>query len=167
MTSFGVKVELSKAATEAIAGIPQVLSGSIVPRALRAGGKVITDAAARKAPRGDPSHNPQAKPLAETIGYVVRKYDRATLLVVGTMYPAGAHGHLVERGTKRHAITAKAKHGMTVATPMGIVGFGRTIEHPGAKPSPFLQPAVDETKDQCEAVMIATIDEGIQKAMKA
>jgi len=52
-------------------------------------------------------------------------------------------GHLLEKGTKAH--TVKVKRAQVLASAAQV--FGRKINHPGAKPYPFMGPAWEENKE--------------------
>jgi len=107
----------------------------------RAMAEVVATRAKQLCPRGDPAHNPDAKPLAETIGIEVRDYGERQLAVVGPQVPAGAHGHNVENG---HAIV---RNGQVV---------GR------AAPHPFIRPAADETQSEQQAAAEAVATQAVQ-----
>lgn len=49
-------------------------------------------------PPGYKYDKPGKKALRDTIGWVFREYTGAKVAVIGPLAPAGAHGHLVERG---------------------------------------------------------------------
>ena len=72
----------------------------------------------------------------------------------------GYYGHLVEGGTKPHAIAAAG----------GVLAFAgivtKTVDHPGAKPNPFLEPAFNDTVARAQQVMADEIGAGIHKAMQ-
>lgn len=66
----------------------------------------------------------------------------AVELFLGAAWPEGAHAHLVEFGTAPHSI--RARRAQTLAR--GETAFGARVEHPGARPQPFLRPAWDAEK---------------------
>jgi hypothetical protein len=129
--------------------VEQRLRTTALKKALRAGGKVVANRARQLAPRSlqtgtwdawskkTEGARAGAKPLAETIGVVVRDYGHTLVLLVGPEYPAGALGHLVEYG--------HAEYLWGQAT-------GRRVP-----PKPFLRPAADETEDQVNAVVLETL----------
>jgi hypothetical protein len=125
---------------------------SEVQRGVRSGlvkaSKLVVSEAKRRVPTGDPKHNPQAKPLRDTIGYIIRKYDGGSrqVAVIGPQYPAGAHGHLVEEGHKvyRRGPAGESYRGRN-ETP--LTGKSRT------EAKPFLAPAGDTTKGRQEMIV--------------
>ena len=135
--------------------LPIMLQRGAVDKALRAAGKVVAKRAKELCPRSSQTGTREgwskqtagsrtgAKPLAETIGEVVRKYDTVSVAIVGPQYPAGALGHLVEYGHK-------------------LVVYG----HPTGRrvpPRPFMRPAVDETKGEQEAAMLGVLKAELDK----
>jgi hypothetical protein len=101
--------------------------------ALAAGARVVASEARRLCPEGDEDHNPGAIPLHETIDWRYKDYGQRGLVIIGPVYPAGAHGHNVENG---HAEVLWGKP------------TGRRVP-----PKPFLRPAFDGTKEEQHATM--------------
>lgn len=133
-----------------LARLDLMLRSKALKKALRRGGQVVQKRARELCPRSSQTHTGDTwskatqaarqgvKPLAETIGVVVREYDRGTfVLLVGPEYPAGALGHLIEYG---HAEVLWGKE------------TGRRVP-----PYPFLRPAADETQEQVNAAIIDTL----------
>ena len=68
-------------------------------KAAKASAEILVAVTKSVTPRGDPKDKPHLKALHKTIGYVYRRYGpNRGLSVVGPLWPAGAHGHLVEFG---------------------------------------------------------------------
>lgn len=70
--------------------------------------------------------------------------------VIAYLKASGPHrriAHLVEYGTRAHNIAAKAKGWLSF---MNV--FAKSVDHPGARPRPFLRPALD---GQAQAATIA------------
>jgi hypothetical protein len=84
------------------------------------------------------------KPLAETIGVVVRKYDTTSVAVVGPQYPAGSLGHLIEFGHRE-------------------ILYGRDTGR-RVPPKPFLRPAADETRGDQDVAMLNVLRAELAKA---
>jgi hypothetical protein len=113
------------------------LKGKVMIAALKAGAKlVITAAKANITAPGYPGDKPGLKPLRDTVGAVMREYENRTIAVIGSSYPAGAHGHLVEFGH-----VGKRKDGSTYQVP----------------PYPWLRPAVESTRDAVTAAVLAAL----------
>jgi len=70
--------------------------------------------------------------------------------VIASLKATGKHrhiAHLVEFGTRAHSIAAKAKGWLSF---LNI--FAKSVNHPGARPRPFMRPALDS---QATAATIA------------
>ena len=137
--------------------LPIMLQRGAVDKALRAAGKVVAKRAKELCPRSSQTGTREGwskqtagsrtgtKPLAETIGVVVRKYDTVSVAVVGPQYPAGSLGHLIEYG-----------HSAIV--------WGRVSKkYRRVPPKPFLRPAVDETKGEQDAAMMHVLKAELDK----
>jgi HK97 gp10 family phage protein len=73
--------------------------------------------------------------------------------VTASLKATGPHrfiAHLVEFGTRAHNIAAKKPGWLSFA---GI--FAKSVQHPGAKPRPFIRPALD---GQAQAAVIAAAE---------
>lgn len=64
------------------------------------------------------------------------------------------HAHLVEYGTRPHKIVARNGSGLTVG---GSVV--REVDHPGARPQPFMRPALDAKSGEAIAAVAAKVRE--------
>lgn len=124
------------------------LQKNVMRSALRAGATVIATEARLHAPvlKGE---------LRGSIGVSTR--------VRGGTVTASARSHdpvapLVEYGTKRHMI--RAKDG---ALMIGGYGFARFVDHPGARPKPFMRPALDA---RAQDAVIATGEKIKQRLTK-
>jgi len=135
--------------------LPVMLQRGALDKALRAAGKVVQKRARELCPRSSHTGSRErwsketaadrsnVKPLADTIGVVVRKYDAVSVAVVGPQYPAGALGHLVEYGHR-------------------LVAYGRDTGR-RVQPKPFMRPAADETKGEQEAAMLTVLKAELDK----
>lgn len=73
--------------------------------------------------------------------------------VYATLKATGKHAYLarwVEYGTAAHTITAKDRKGLSFG---GV--FFQSVQHPGARPKPFLRPALDQ---QANAAVVAAAE---------
>ena len=132
-----------------LANVDLQLRTTALKKALRRGGNVVANRARQLAPRSKQTGTSEqwsaktaasragVKPLAETIGVVVRDYGQPLVLLVGPEYPAGALAHLIEYG--------HAEYLYGVAT-------GRRVP-----PKPFLRPAADETEEQVHSTIVDTL----------
>lgn len=131
--------------------VEQGLRTRALRKSLRRGGRVFAARAAQLAPRSietgsreswsvsTEAERQSVKPLAETIGVVVREYGHVMVLLVGPEYPAGALGHLVEYG--------HAEYLWGQAT-------GRRVP-----PHPFMRPAADETESLVHSTIVSTLQQ--------
>lgn len=131
--------------------LPAKLEANLVRAALRAGAKVIADEAKRRAPvqqgdlrasiRASVRINRRAGRVEATIKAGRGKPALATYMAGGKLMARKVdpwYARLVEQGTKPHRIAARG------AKALAIKG-GRVVEtvaHPGARPKPFMAPAL-------------------------
>lgn len=109
--------------------------------ALRAGARLYQKEAQERVPQ-------RTGQLRRSIVVRTRGPARATVMV---KRPGSYYAHLVENGTAPHRILALDGEVLRI----GPVFIGRTVEHPGARPQPFMRPAFDEhTDDALGAVRI-------------
>lgn len=143
--SVSVRTEETGDMERLLSDIDVTLRRKAARDAVRAAGNVVAKRArqlcqrsARTGTRKHWSNNTESqrqgvKPLADTIGVVVRDYGDVFVAIVGPQYPAGALGHLVEFG---HA----------------WVAWGQVTSEE-IKPSPFMRPAADETTSEQVAAL--------------
>ena len=132
-----IKLELDIDGDEATALVERIagdLRAGALVRAARAAGKiVVADARPRITAPGYRGDKAGLKPLRKSLTYVIRDYTDRVIVVIGTAWPEGAHGHLVELGH-----IGKRKDGSTYHVP----------------PHPFLRPAAEATRTaQGEAIL--------------
>ncbi|MEL7263522.1 MAG: HK97-gp10 family putative phage morphogenesis protein [Planctomycetota bacterium] len=142
------KLEENIEASVLVEQIHAALRNGEMRKALKAAGKlVVKDARPRIAAPGYTGDKPERVPLRKTLKTVVRERDSdgSVYAVVGTTWPDGAHGHLVEFG---HVATRE--DGTTVHVP----------------PNPFLRPAVDATADEQRKIIIHTLRAAAQSVAK-
>jgi HK97 gp10 family phage protein len=129
--------------------LPAKIEKNVMRGALRAGGNVIADEARRIAPEAPPTMDGVKR--GARIGEL-RRSIRVTLRMRGksgwinAQIKAGNkvawYAQMVEFGTARHWIKPKNRKSLFFA------GIAReVIDHPGARPKPFMRPALD-TKAQ-------------------
>lgn len=147
----GVKIDGYEDIMRTLDKLPIEIRGKELEKAGTKAVKRIEKRAKELVPVGDPRHKPEKPPLKKTIGTVVRRYQGGAVLawLVGPEYPAGAHGHLVEHGTAPHAIPSKT---------------GKTRQHPGAKPHPFMAPAAVDVAPQIERDIVEGLKRAVDKA---
>ncbi len=133
--------ELQKALDE----LPAKIERNVLRGGLRAGSNVIAEEARRLCPEAPPTmasvkHGGRIGDLKRSIRVSMRVSSKTG--TVRARVKAGNkkafYAHMVERGTARHWIKPKNRKSLFFA------GLAReVIDHPGARPKPFLRPAFD------------------------
>lgn len=155
MPSARVTIKITETAEldSLLAQHEMLLRGKALTKALRAGGNEVAKRARQLCPRSlqtgtwdawskkTEAERAGVKPLADTIGVVVRDYGPRFVMLVGPQYPAGALGHLVEYGH------AEVLWGQPT---------GRRVP-----PKPFLRPAADETIGQVHGAIVGSLQQDL------
>lgn len=123
--------------------LPVKIERNILRGGLRAGAKVMEAEAARLCPEGLPTLDSVKRGARRgELKRSIRISMRASKSTVRATLKAGNkiawYAHLVEFGTARHWIKPKNRKSLFVA---GL--FKEVIDHPGARPKPFMRPAFD------------------------
>jgi len=132
--------------------LPAKIEKNIMRAALRAGANEFKKAAQHGVPVDD--------------GALKRSIRVTTRTKKGTVYASlkaggkkAPHWHWVEFGTTAHKIKASPEHALS---------FGgttvREVDHPGARPQPFMRPAFDSAAAAAIAAAIAKIRERLTLA---
>lgn len=124
--------------------LPAKIQANIMRGALRAGAKVMATAAKDAVPV-------RTGNLKSTIRVGTRNQGHTAMarIIAGRVgvkgKASGFYAHMVEFGTAAHRIEAK---------PGSMLAIGyRAVNHPGAKPQPFMRPALD---NNAQAALAAT-----------
>ena len=101
------------------------------------------------------------KHLYESLTNKTKSYgkDQVPVGVVGTLYKATPHDHLVHDGTRPHVIRVPAP---------GLAGMlGRTfaVNHPGARAFPFMEIALKSSRSAAQRAMISKLQKSIDKEL--
>ena len=124
---------------------------NIMRSALRAGAVVIRDEAKANVPVDSGLLKKSIRISGGSKGGTVT----GSVKVGGRKAP---HAHLVEFGTRPHKIEPKDAEALAInGTPF------RSVEHPGARPQPFMRPAFDAKAQQA----IAAVADQIRKRLTA
>jgi len=157
--------------------LPVKIEKNILRSALRKGAVVIMAEAKQRCPVGLPT-NEAAKKYG---GYPGALRDS---IRVGTNYRAGRvtasvkaggktkkqgdayYAHMVEFGTRAHVIKTVTRKGSLV---IGGRFVGRSVQHPGARPRPFMRPSLDGKAQEAviavgEQMKVRLTKEGIDTA---
>lgn len=148
-----IKVEGLAMARERLRTSKVNLSGQIQD-ALIMSAKMIRSEAERLAPRGETGNLKRS--LRSGAGRATKTFLQSFVFTLGQIAP---HAHLIEFGTKPHAIKPKRKD--------GILAFGkyflRNVHHPGIKPWPFFQMAVRNKRNQVRKIVERAVAETISR----
>lgn len=123
--------------------LPAKIERNVLRGGLRAGAKVMETEAARLCPEGLPTFDSVKRGARQgELKRSIRVTMRASKGTVRAQLKAGNkiawYAHLVEFGTARHWIKPKNRKSLFLA---GL--FKEVIDHPGARPKPFMRPAFD------------------------
>ncbi|ATQ75087.1 hypothetical protein CR152_11555 [Massilia violaceinigra] len=125
--------------------LPAKLEKNVMRSALRAGAVVIREEAKANVPV---DQGLLKKSIRVSTG-AKRGVLTATVKAGGRMAP---HAHLVEYGTRPHKIEPTNAEALSISgTPF------RSVEHPGARPQPFMRPALDATAPQAIEAVAAQV----------
>ncbi len=119
----------------ALDGLPEKLQRKALANALRAGGRVVRDAARARVPV-------KSGALKRSIRVTLVRRGPALIarVVAGRTKKKGDpfYAWMVEGGTRPHDIRPKGKKSLFLA---GL--FKEEVRHPGSKPKPYLGPALE------------------------
>jgi HK97 gp10 family phage protein len=157
MNATDINVKGLKELQELLDKLPAKVEANIMRGALRAGAKPIRAAAINNI-------NSKSGELAAGIKVSTRIKGGVVSALIGTRGPSGYKANFVEYGTRAHLISVQdnekninyrlsRKRGVTVLESMRTINrrvlqigrnfVGPTVDHPGAKPHPFMRPALD------------------------
>lgn len=162
--NVGLRVEGLLALLHRLDEFPARIQRRVLRPALTKATTPVVKAARRLAPKGSgltPSGH-EREHLGKTITKTRPKWysqSGTLVIVIGPEKGKSPHSHLVHDGTAPHPIVlGKAAQLGTVVLPAGFV-----IQHPGAKPNPFLSNAVDATQERSSTILRTEIAKGIDK----
>lgn len=120
--------------------------------AMREAVKVVGMGAREKAPVGRYEHKNK---LVKSIKWSVLKQG-----MEGRVYTKAPHAHLVEHGTAPHIVRAKFGRVMVYRV-RGRLVVRRAARHPGATAKPFMNPALEERKEDVAMILAEAAGEAI------
>lgn len=136
---------------EYMAQLATDIDEKLLPGAARAGAKVIADEARRLC---------ESSTVAEAIKVKVRNDGGRISATIGVDKGWPMHlGIWLEYGTDPHTITAR---GNTLS--IGGRPVGKSVLHPGARPFPFLRPALDTRDKDAFAAAQAFINSRVSRS---
>lgn len=125
---------------------PEKLQRKALANSLRAAGRIVRDIARGKVPvKSGKLRRSIRVTIKRTNGRVIARIIAGRRVKPNDPY----YAWFVEGGTRRHTISAKLKGSLQIG---GGIWLDK-VEHPGAKPTPFLGPALDEGAEQALIVM--------------
>jgi len=131
--------------------LPVKVEKNILRAALRAGGIVFREEARDNVPVED--------------GDLKASIRVTTRMKRGTIYASvkaggrrAPHWHWVEFGTKPHKIKAKKQKALAFGG-----NIARVVDHPGARPKPYMRPALDAKSTAAIAAVAAKIRERLTR----
>lgn len=157
MVNLSISLEDVDAARARVADLSVKIHRAVTRKALRKAGTILQkQAAANLRAMG---HGHLAKQVAVSSSVTVTKGGEAKIGAKrGT--ELGRIGHLLEKGTKPHRIDAKGANVLRI----GGVVVGRTVQHPGARPRPWLEKVIEEKQTEVVAAFEKAIIAEISKA---
>lgn len=157
--------------------LPVKLEKNIMRSALAAGARVIQREAKLNAPVGQPSnvgtqlYGGYPGALRDSVRVTTRfnKEGQATASVkAGGRTKKGAevfYAHIVEFGARRHIIRPRVQRekGKRQVLKLGGVFVAGAVDHPGARPQPFMRPALDSRLTQAVEAVTTQVRKRLQK----
>ncbi len=135
-----------------LAAIGPKFDRSVRREAIRKAGNVVLKEARKRVRK-------KSGGLAKALGVSVTATNDGENARIGARRgKGGRHAHLIEKGVKRHTI--RARRAKALASPGRF--YGRVVHHPGAAAQPFLEPALEASRDEVNRVFI----EQANKALK-
>lgn len=159
------KVEGEKKLTRVMQQLPRRVASKVTRKAVNAGARIVSRDAKRMAPRG------KTKLLSKSIGVKGKTTKQGYYAKIGTRRGfaiTGPNGrkydpvrivHLEEKGTQPHQIPVRGLLARRLRT--------KSIQHPGARPHPFIRPALENNLGQVQGTIRGRLWEGIQQEAKA
>lgn len=140
-----------RALDDALKTLSPKIEKNIMRSALRAGVNVIKNEAKQEVPV-------RTGTLRKSLKVSTRSKNGTVTAVLKADSRVAPHAHLVEFGTRPHKI--KPRNGDALVIGGHVVA---DVEHPGARPKPFLRPSFDSKAPQA----IAAVAEQIRKRLTA
>lgn len=158
-----INIKGGAALQKALGQLPVKLERTILRGGLRAAAKVIEAEAKRRVPKvtGLLHDSIRVSAGAKKSGKVY-----AHVKAGGRKKGQAFYAHMVEFGTSRHVILPGG--GTKAGKALAIAGrlIGAKVDHPGARPRPFMRPALDTKAQKAIDEMAEYIRRRIDKAVK-
>ncbi len=149
------------------AAAPQALETKILRGAARLGGRMIAESA-RDRVTSDLVRDAIVVRVKATDGRIVVKISVkfGWALTVGTWLEYGTDAHFISvDDSQRQGMSVRRVNEQQRAGSLAIGGefVGKTVWHPGARPHPFLRPALDDNEREAVAAMQGYITTRLQR----
>jgi HK97 gp10 family phage protein len=131
-----IQVKGLKELADVLEQLPIELQKKALRPALREAGEIIGEEAKRLAPS-------ESGELRGKIKVVVRVDPGIGGEAYASVRSGSRKSHLIEFGTAAHKIIAGVKKSAKKALASAEKVFGKSVEHPGNRPQPFMRPAFD------------------------
>lgn len=139
---------------KALNALPVRLEKNFLRAGLRAGATIVRDAARENI-------NDDTGALSKSVRISTRSKAGQVSASVRAGSKEAYYAHMVEYGTSPHILNKGASRRSKVLSIAGNLVSGK-VEHPGAKPAPFLRPAIDQN----QAAVIEAVGSRIRDRLK-
>lgn len=141
--------------------LPRRTTTRVTKKAVNAGARIISREAKRLVRRGKTNQLSRSigiKGKQSKSGYYAKIGSRRGFAIFGRggkKYDPTRVVHLVEKGTQPHIVTRR-----------GLIGKSQAYKHPGARPNPFIAPALNDNISQVQSTVREKLWSGIQEEAK-
>lgn len=143
------------------------IRGEPARKAVRMAGNVVAKEMRRRAPRNKTGGGVKTpKPLHKSITTVVREYGNATVAITGPRLFFSPNPYWIEFGTAPHLISPSGKRGAVGRLRVGQKIVSGAIQHPGARPTPFVRPSFDAKVNEAKKVIRKQLGTEIGRLVK-
>lgn len=162
----GVMLEGLEEVVKRLGELPDRAKRHAVRPAINKAATPVVKAARKFAPSGTgvSSRSASRAPLKRTIVKKTKTYKKSGTIVaiIGPKKYEAPHSHLVHDGTKAHEITLTKPLVLRGA----VLPAGFVIQHPGAKAQPFMDMAVNASRNVSLVILTREIVKGIDKQVQ-
>lgn len=157
-----------KGLDQALGRLEVGMRGKPLKRAVKKAAAPVAKEMRKRAPRnmtGGGVKTPRATHKAITTR--TREYENATVAITGPRLFASPNPYWLEYGTDPHLISPAGHKGAVGRLRVGQKWVSGAIEHPGAKPHPFVRPAYDAKVGESKRIMRKELGGEIARLLKS